>query len=177
MPNLLSFSTYCVDLEPRPLPSTGITRLPRYYGPLRHPKAPEPSLTSSRLVIPDHVKGLPVLRALPLCACCRHYPGAAAAITTLLISAAVSVFPSKAAGSACTMAFRGLPSVHSRYGLHTRAVTTFCDSLAEGFSHFVTSMTAPVTSGWSFSPGGACTHWEAPPLHGARHNGPCRFKH
>ena len=29
-------------------------------------------------------------------------------------------------------------------------------------------MTAPIASGWSESPGGACTHWKAPPLHGAR---------
>ena len=44
---------------------------------------------------------------------------------------------------------QGLLGVHSRYGLHTRAVTVFRDSLSEGFSHFVTSMTAPVASGWS----------------------------
>ena len=30
--------------------------------------------------------------------------------------------------------------------------------LFEGFSHFVTSMTAPIASGWSESPGGPCTH-------------------
>ena len=35
------------------------------------------SLTGVRLIIPDHAKGLPVLRALSLCTCCRHYPGAA----------------------------------------------------------------------------------------------------
>jgi hypothetical protein len=45
--------------------------------------------------------------------------------------------------------FRGLLGVHSRYGLHTRAVTVFRDTLSEGFSHFVASMTAPVASGWS----------------------------
>jgi tetratricopeptide (TPR) repeat protein len=28
-------------------------------------------------------------------------------------------------------------------------------------------MTAPIASGWSGSPGGACTHWKAPPCHGA----------
>ena len=39
--------------------------------------------------------------------------------------------------------------VHSRYGLHTRAVTVYRDMLSEGFSHVVTSMTAPVASGWS----------------------------
>jgi len=60
-----------------------------------------------------------------------------------------------------------LLGVHSRYGLHTRAATNSWHALPEGFSHFVTSMTAPVASGWSISPGGACTHWKAPPLHGA----------
>src|SRR5580692_1969010 len=38
---------------------------------------------------------------------------------------------------------------HSRCGLHTRAVTVYRDTLTRGFSHFVTSMTAPVASGWS----------------------------
>src|SRR4051794_7021156 len=28
-------------------------------------------------------------------------------------------------------------------------------------------MTAPIASGWSESPGGPCTHWKAPPCHGA----------
>src|SRR5205823_6680357 len=67
----------CVCLEPRPLPSTGITRLQRYYEPLRHPSAPGLSLAGIRLIIPDHAMGLPVLRGLALCACCRHCPGAA----------------------------------------------------------------------------------------------------
>src|SRR5262249_1793417 len=42
------------------------------------------------------------------------------------------------------------------------------DTLIEGFSHFVTSMTAAIASGGSESPGGACTHWNAPHCHGAR---------
>src|SRR6516162_2939210 len=73
-----SLTTSCVCLEPRPLPSPGITRLPRYYGPLRHPSAPGLSLAGVRLIIPDHALGLPVLRTLSLCTCRRHYPGAAA---------------------------------------------------------------------------------------------------
>jgi hypothetical protein len=44
----------------------------------------------------------------------------------------------------------------------------------EGFNHFVTSIVAPVASGWSISPGGICTHWKAPPLHGARRK--CDFE-
>src|SRR5215468_9987655 len=72
-----SLTTSCVCLELRPLPSPGITRLQRYCGPLRHPSAPGLSLTGVRLIIPDHATGLPVLRALSLCTCRRHYPGAA----------------------------------------------------------------------------------------------------
>ena len=44
---------------------------------------------------------------------------------------------------------QGLLGVHSRYGLHTRAATVYRGSLSEGFSHFVTSIAAPVASGWS----------------------------
>jgi hypothetical protein len=44
---------------------------------------------------------------------------------------------------------QGLPGVHARYGLHTRAVTVYRDTLTRGFSHFVSSMTAPVASGCS----------------------------
>src|SRR5450631_3563995 len=72
-----SFPTYCVCLELRSLPSTRVTRLQRYYEPLRHPKAPGLSLAGFRLVIADHALGLPVFRALSLCTCCRQYPGAA----------------------------------------------------------------------------------------------------
>src|SRR5271156_5482496 len=50
-----------------------------------------------------------------------------------------------------------LRPAHSRRHLYVTCYT-------EGFSHFVTSMTAPVASGWSVSPGGTCTHWKAPPV-------------
>src|SRR5450759_4766453 len=80
-----SFTTCCVCLKLRSLPSTGVTRLQRYYEPLRHPKAPGLSLAGFRLVIADHALGLPVFRTLSLCTCCRHYPGAAAGRTASLI--------------------------------------------------------------------------------------------
>src|SRR6516162_9985298 len=90
-----SFTTSCVGLELRPLPSPGITRLQWYYGPLRHPSAPGLSLTGVRLIIPDHAVGLPVLRALSLCTCCRHYPGAAAGCILRPSHPAVSAFPGR----------------------------------------------------------------------------------
>jgi len=37
------FVTSCVHFQPRPLPSPGITRLHRYYGPHRHPKPGSPA--------------------------------------------------------------------------------------------------------------------------------------
>ena len=140
-------------LELRPLPSTGITRLPRYYEPLRHPSAPGLSLTGVRLIIPDHALGFPVLRALSLCTCCRHYPDAAAGRIPHSSHPAVSAFPGRGSGSACTL-----------------ARSPIRDPLSEGFRHFVSSMPAPVASGGSESPGGPCTHWKAPPCHGARGN-------
>ena len=138
---------------------------------LRHLKAPSLSLAGFRLVIADHAIGLPVLRTLSLCTCCRHYPGAAAGRILRSAHPAVSAFP----GSACALSFSriaqrslALRPAHLRRHLYVTCYT-------EGSSHFVTSMTAPVASGWSVSPGGACTHWKAPPLHGAHVKRPLRI--
>lgn len=118
-----SLTTYCVGLELRSLPSTGITRLQRYYGPLRHPEAPGLSLTGVRLVIPDHATGLLVLRTLSLCTCCHHYPGAATGRPTCSFTQPYQPSPIGCSGRPAHRPFRGLLGVHSRYGLHTRAVT------------------------------------------------------
>jgi hypothetical protein len=58
-------------------------------------------------------------------------------------------------------------SAFTRVAACALALSPNRDTLIEGFSHFVTSMTAPIASGGSESPGGACTHWKAPPCHGA----------
>ena len=57
---------------------------------------------------PDHALGLPVLRALSLCTCCRHYPGAAVGRIPRSSHPAVSAFPGRGAGSACTSTFSRL---------------------------------------------------------------------
>ena len=107
-PISVSFATSCICLELRPLPSTRVTRFPRYYEPLRHPRAPGLSLTGVRLVLSsltDHAVGLPVLRALSLCTCCRHYPGAAAERRLRPSHPAVSAFDEPPIGSACIVLF------------------------------------------------------------------------
>ena len=57
---------------------------------------------------PCHALGLPVLRALSLCTCCRHYPGAAAGRTRRSSHPAMSAFPGRVTGSACTLSFSRL---------------------------------------------------------------------
>ena len=106
------------------------------------------SLAGVRLVIADLALGLPVLRTLSLCTCRRQYPGVAAGRNLRSLPSHFS-----------------LPRYGSRVGLHiflfeacstftrvaacTLALSPIRDTLIEGFSHFVTSMTAPIASGWS----------------------------
>src|SRR5450759_1989853 len=144
-----SVTTYCVCLELRSLPSTSVTRLPRYYEPLRHPKAPGLSLAGLRLVIADHDLGLPVFRTLSLCTCRRHYPGAASGRTASLISSRRISLPRKGGRVGLRIVLFEACSAFTRVAACTLALSPIRDTLIEGFSHFVTSMTAPIASGWS----------------------------
>src|SRR5271156_7246431 len=85
----MSFTTCCICLELRSLPSTGITRLQRYYEPLRHPKAPGLSLAGVRLL-----NRLSTSRGFP---CCVRFPGVHAVATTPAqrLSASSARFPSR----------------------------------------------------------------------------------
>ena len=144
-----SFTTYCVCLELRSLPSTGVTRLQRYYEPLRHPKAPSLSLAGFQLVIADHALGFPVFRALSLCTCRRHYPGAASGRIASLISSRRIRLPRKGCRVGLRIVLFEDCSAFTRVAACTLALSPIRDTLIEGFSHFVTSMTAPIASGWS----------------------------
>jgi len=76
----------------------------------------------------------------------------------LLIHTVVSAFPDMAVGSARAPTFRGLLSVHSRYGLHTSAVTVFRDTPSRRLQLFITSIAAPVLTA------GAVAGWDLHPL-------------
>src|SRR5207245_7714315 len=69
------------------------------------PARPACPSRASGLIIPDHAQGLPVLRALSLCTCCRHYPGAADGRSLRSSHPTVSAFPDSTFGSACTSSF------------------------------------------------------------------------
>src|SRR5450759_2671850 len=144
-----SFPTYCVCPELRSLPSTGVTRLQRYCEPLRHPRAPGLSLTCFRLIVADHALGLPVFRALSLCICCRQYPGVAVGRITSLISSRRISLPRYGSRVGLHIVLFEACSAFTRVAACTLALSPIRDTLIEGFSHFVTSVTAPIASGWS----------------------------
>src|SRR4030088_3436321 len=162
-----SLTTCCVCLELRSLPSTGMTRLQRYYEPLRHPRAPGLSLAGIRLVIAGHTLGLPVLRTLSLCSCCRHYPGAAAGRTLRSASPSRISLPRKGCRVGLRIVLFEDCSAFTRVTACTLALSPIRDTLIEGFSHFVASMTAPIASGWSGCRVGFAPTGKAPPCHGA----------
>src|SRR6202043_4156214 len=132
------------------------------------PARPACPSRASGLIIPDHAQGLPVLRALSLCTCCRHYPGAADGRRLRSCHPTVPAFPGSTSGSACTSSFSRLAqrSLALRPA-HSHGRRMSCP-LSEGFRHFVSSMSAPVASGWSGRRVGLAPTGKAPPCHGAR---------
>src|SRR6202040_2266689 len=139
--------------------------------------------TRSRRVEMPSGRSLPLLNRLSTSRgfpCCVRFPGVHAVATTPAqrLSASSARFLSR-----ISLPDKG-DSVGPRIGIfedcsafiHITACTLVGSPKViryiEGFSHFVTSMTAPTTSGWSILPGGICTHWKAPPFHGAHHKLP-----
>src|SRR5271169_1346254 len=135
-----------------------------HYEPLRHPSAPGLSLAGVWLIIPDHAVGFPVLRALSLCTCCRHYPGAADGRTRRSkITHPYQPSPIPLSGRPAHRPFRGLLGVYSRCGLHTRAVTKFVTAI-RGLQTFRLLHAYPGCFRLERSPGGPCTHWKSAAL-------------
>jgi hypothetical protein len=62
-----SFVASCVSFQLRPLPSTGVTQLHRYYEPLRHPTRPGLSLASCQLIHTVITAGTSRVAHGPLC--------------------------------------------------------------------------------------------------------------
>jgi hypothetical protein len=148
-PNLLSLSTCCVCLEPRPPPSTSITRLHRYDRPLRHPRAPGLSLTGVRLVILAPRLGASRVACVFLVCMLSRLPRRSDWGCSLLDSPAISVFPIRVNGSTCATTFSRIAPRSHYITACTLVKSPSVTLYTRGFSHFVTSMTTPVTSGWS----------------------------
>jgi|SRR5580704_4773786 hypothetical protein len=153
----------CVVLELRPLHSTGITRLPRYYEPLRHPSRPSRSLAGISLTVTRRRRGgFLCCVGLLSQACHRHYPGGPIGSCRSVLCrqgqrhTRLSRRPSPSVWRVGVhiVCFRGLLGVHSRYGLLARGIAKTILSI-EGSDGFVTSTAAPIATGGSDQlPGG-----------------------
>src|SRR6202047_5420480 len=134
------------------------------------------SATPGRPACPSRASGWSSLTTPWGFPCCVRFPCVHAVATTpaqrlgvLLRSFTQSCQPSPIwqSGRPVHCPFRGLLGVHSRYGLHTRAATNSWHAFRrlQLFRHLHSC------SGCfrlEQLPGGAYTHWKAPPLHGAR---------
>jgi hypothetical protein len=132
----------------RLLPSTSVTRLHRYYEPLRHPIRPGRSLTSCRLVLCNHRWGFPCCVCFPVCACCRHYPGRTDGSCSLVLSHQLRPSPRGSRVGSCIARFEA----YSTFILVTACTLTeslFTTLSTEGFSDFVASTAASIVTGWN----------------------------
>ena len=115
-----------MGLELGSLPSTGVTRLPRYYEPLRHPERPGLALTGLRLSSRDSPLGASrVASDLRVQACHCQYPGGTPGACRVVRGNPLCLpgrrpSPySNRVGSHIGL-FRGWHGVHSRCGLPAR---------------------------------------------------------
>ena len=168
MPNLRSFTTSCVSPEPRPLPSTGITRLHQYYEPLRHPTAPGPSLTGVRLLDPSSTPwGFPCCVRFPLCTCCRHYPGAATGFLSAQSPSRINL-PRKGYRVGLRIDLFEACSAFTHVAACTLALSPYIVTcISRRLQPFRYLHSCSGSFRLEHLPGGTLTHWKTPPFHGA----------
>ena len=140
-----------VGLELWHLPSISITRLPRYYEPLRHPKGPSQIVTDLSLGFPDPTHETSrVACAIPLPHMPLPIPRHGRRVHLSLSSPTMAAFPTSTGRSARASPF-------SRRAQHSLTLWPACSPrylvplCTRGFSQFVASLTAPVASGRSES--------------------------
>src|SRR5258708_3044712 len=93
--------------------------------------------------------GLPVLRTLSLCTSCPHYPGPPPGNTCFAHSPRRISLPRKGRRVGLRIVLFEACSAFTRVTACTLALSPIRDTHSEGFSQFVTSLAAPVASGWS----------------------------
>jgi hypothetical protein len=117
-----AFHAFDAGLELRPLPSTGITRLHRYYEPLRHPKRPSLSLAGVQLAAGAATAGASRVSCFSCVCVLSSLPRWDRWVLVSFATPATLAFPMAQAGRLPHYTFRGLLNVHSRYGPQTRGV-------------------------------------------------------
>src|SRR3984885_11779973 len=127
-----------------------------------------PSRASGWSVIPD----LTTLWGFPCCArfpCLRAVaitPGQRLGVVVAHLPQPYQPSPITLSGRPAHRPFRGLLSVHSR-AARTLAPSPICDQLHRRLQPFCLLHDCSGCFRLEQLPGGACTHWKAPPSHGA----------
>ena len=89
-----------------------------------------------------------MLRLIPCVCMLSPLPRQVRGTKSLMTNPSTSAFPKFRVGRLLHYGFRGLLSVHSRYGLQTRRVA-YATLYTGGLGGFVTSPAAPIATGWS----------------------------
>ncbi len=118
------------------------------------------SATPSRPEAPSRVsgwssqttqRGFPCCARFPLVYMPSPLPRHGDWVHSSLSSPVMAAFPVRGIGRPVQRPFRGLLSVHCSLRTAHSLITLKVTHYIRGFSHFVTSMTAPIASGWSDS--------------------------
>src|SRR6516164_951673 len=143
-----SFVASCVRLQLRPLPSTDITRLHRYYEPLRHPTRPGLSLTSCRLICTAITAGVSRVASGLLC---LHAVALTPAGPMELVRSSlpiVSGLPCVTVRSAPAIIVSG-PAQRSLTLRPARSRSRLATLSIESSDSFVASAAASIATGWN----------------------------
>ena len=151
--------------EPGLRPSTGITRLPRYHGPLRLPQRPEAGhFSPPQLVAATHHRhGSHTLPQRPSAHADPTTPAGEGGFFGRLLPHPPTAFPLWQESRLQRLNFRGLFRVHVPFGLRTCTLVSPRTSPEASAGRSLAS-TAPVATGRTDnSPDGTCTRWPSRP--------------
>ena len=114
--------------------------------------------------------GLPVLRSISMYIHADATTPAGSGGCTVASSPLDGGLPRNTAGSAPAIWSFEACSAFTHVSACMFAESPKAIRFIRGFDGFVTSSSAPTATGWNDpSPGGNCTHWKSPPLHGAQY--------
>ncbi len=142
--------------EVRVLPSTGITRLQRYYDPVRLPPGPVPYSTVEAATLVQN--GSPPLAPSPVSTCCSHYPGGPVQVHLSAASPVRAAFPELRAGRRPQLPFRGLLRLYTRYGPSIRSTAQGGLCRRASIRPVTQPHRLPATGPTDHCPGGTSTH-------------------
>ena len=167
----MSLPPCCTLLEPRPLPSAGVTRLLRYYGPLRHPAGPGWSSRIPGWRVRATVGASRVAAVSLLHACRRQYPGGTGRCSRRSLPDRCQPSPFQRRVGFRITRFEACSAftLVAACVLAESPMATLCHRSAS--VQFVTSSDRSDCFRLERQlPGGVRTRWDTAPFHGARRN-------